>query len=344
MKKIKLLTFSASHSFGAMLQCYALCKVLKDMGYEVELLNIPLAKSNFGFIGNLTHQINKLVVGRFKKKRLPQRISLSNNKIDDEAIYIVGSDQVWNPDITKDVALDYFFRFLPDKVKRISYAASFGNTEWTHKEVEPEVHACLHKFSAISVRENSGVTICKEVFNIDSVVTLDPTLLLDNYDELRVSKKSKIDNLVVFSFLKNTPERLDFFRHIGKKTNTRPLLMQERRMYKGMSNIPWVSVEQWVSQIANSSFVITDSFHCMVFAIIHKRQFIVLPANLKRVGRMLSLLESLGLENRYYKDIESAYETDEWLQPIDYEKVYKKLNVLREDSVSFLRSELNNER
>ncbi|MEL7587604.1 MAG: polysaccharide pyruvyl transferase family protein [Prolixibacteraceae bacterium] len=342
MAKIKLLTFSASYSFGAVLQCYALYKVLSEMGHDVELLRIPLKKSNCGFIGDLSGRINKLFVGQFKRKSLPRMISLENDHINDDDIYIVGSDQVWNPDITKNVALDYFFNFLPDNVKRISYAASFGNSEWLHDEIKPDVSECLQKFLAISVRESSGVNICKEVFNINSVLTLDPTLLLDNYDELLISKKpKKVELLVVFSFLKNTSERLNFFRYIGEKTNTRPMLMHERRMHKGISNIPWVTVEQWVSQIAHSSFVITDSFHCTVFAIIHRKQFIALPADKKRVGRILNLLDSLGLTDRWFPDIESVYKTTNWLKPIHYDEVFEKIKVLRSASINFLNTALN---
>ena len=340
MRKIKLLTFSTSYSFGALLQCYALCKILSGMGHDVELLKIPLPKTDRGLIGNLTNCINKLFVGRFKRKWLPDFVNIYDDKASSNDTYIVGSDQVWNPDITKGVALDYFFHFLPDNIKCISYAASFGNSEWLHKGIEADVCKCLQKFSAISVRESSGGRICNDIFNVKATITLDPTLLIDNYGELIVPINGKKSRLVVFSFLKYTPERLNFFRYMGEQTQTRPLLMHERRINRGVSNIPWTTVEQWVSQIAQSSFVITDSFHCMVFAILHKKQFIAMPADKKRVGRILSLLESLGLSDRYYPDIDNVYKTNKWMQPIDYDVVSEKLKVLRVASVEFLKTTL----
>lgn len=341
MKKIKLLTFSASYSFGAMLQCYALCKVLSGMGYDIELLKVPLAKPDYGFIGNLTNRINALIVGQFKRKWLPPLVTIDENQVNADDIYIVGSDQVWNTSLTRDVALDYFLGFLPNDIKRIAYAASFGNSEWDNDRIEKDVFACLQKFTAISVRERSGISICKDIFNVNSRLALDPTLLLDNYHEFVEPKTNKKRKMVVFSLLdKKTPEFFQLIRFIGKQTNTRPVMLAERRVHKEITNIPWVTVEQWVSHIANSHFVITDSFHCTVFAIIHRKQFIAMPADIKRVGRILDLLDSLGLSDRYYPDIDSVYKTKAWMLPIDYDVVFERLSVLKTDSIEFLQTSI----
>jgi hypothetical protein len=272
---------------------------------------------------------------------LPEIIQLEDIIFNENDICVVGSDQVWNTDITGEKATDYFLNFLPDKIKRIAYAASFGNTAWDNKKIENDVDSCLKKFSAISVREKTGISICSDVFKVSSQLALDPTLLLDNYDEFIANDEKNEGKLVSFLFAKKKNSGVhDLIRFISKKINKRPLMMAERRFHRGISNIPWVTVEQWVSYVANSSFVITDSFHCTVFAILHKKQFIVIPANIKRVGRILHLLESLGLTGRYYPDVQSVYEADAWLKPIDYQEVSKKLLDLRNDSMEFLKNSL----
>ena len=340
MKRIKLLTFSSANSFGAMMQCYALSKVLVALGYTVELLDIPLVQADYGFLGNVTSRIDTLFFDRFRKNRLYKQVSLLDNRINSDDIYLVGSDQVWNPSLTKDKALSYFFNFLPDEVKRISYAASFGNTNWEKKDIESEVRSCLQKFSAIGVREDTGVKICRDVFQIDATLTLDPTLLLSNYDELVSPENSSKPSLVFFSLLRTTPEMLQFVCFMGKQVHAHPVMLAKRRPHFGVTSIPWLTVDKWVSRIAGSSFVITDSFHGTVFAILFKKQFIVLPAHSERVGRILNLLQLLGLNDRYYPDIESVRKTTDWAQLIDYKGVFEKLDALRQNSMIFLESAL----
>jgi len=340
MQKIKLLTFSGENSFGAMLQCYAMSKILSDWGYEVELVKVPLDKIDYGFIGNITFRISNWFFDKFRANNLPRFIHFQDSKFDDNDIFIVGSDQVWNPDITKQNALNYFFDFLPDKTKRISYAASFGNSDWSWKNIEDKAGVCLRKFSAISVREMSGAVICRDVFHMDADVVLDPTLLLDSYKELLKGKISAKKTLVYFSLFKETPKELELIRYIGMQTGSEPLMLSNKRFLKGIRTLGWLTVQNWVSQIANSSFVITNSFHCTVFAIIHHKQFIVIATNTKRAGRILYLLESLGLSNRYYPDIEIIYKSTDWLQPIDYDKIEEKLRILRLASFEFLKKAL----
>ena len=340
MKKIKLLTFSRANSFGAMLQCYALSKVLVALGYTVELLDIPLVQDDYGFIGNITSRIDTLFFDRFRKNRLFKRVGLLDNKIDSEDIYLVGSDQVWNPSLTKDKSLSYFFNFLPDEVKRISYAASFGTANWKEKNIEPEVRSCLQRFSAIGVREDTGVKICRDVFQVNATLTLDPTLLLNNYDEIVSPEKASKSSLIFFLLLRTKPEMLQFTHFMSKQICTHPVMLSEKRPHHGVTNIPWLTVEKWISKIAGSSFVVTDSFHCTVFAILFRKKFIVLPAHPERVGRILNLLQLLGLSDRYYSDIKSVLKTTNWTQSIDYNMVFEKLNALRRDSMFFLENAL----
>jgi hypothetical protein len=342
-RRIKLLTFSGENNCGAVLQCYALSKVLVGLNYTVELLHIPLPKSDYGFVGNLTHyRIGGLFFNRFRRKWLPYQVSLNDWRNNEDDIYVVGSDQVWNPALTKDTALHYFFNFLPDGAKRISYAASFGDSEWLYKDIEREVFTCLQKFSAIGVRENSGIQTCKNIFHVNATLTLDPAMLLDDYSELMVKKKRTHTKktLITYLFVKKTPEWLQLIRFIGIQTHCRPVMLGERRMHKGISNILFPSVENWVSEIANSSFVITDTFHGVVFAILHKKQFIVILSNTNQSGRIISLLALLGIENRLYHTLEDLYNTAEWMKEIDYDTVFERLDKLRKYSISFLENSL----
>ena len=341
MEKIKLLTFSGENSFGAMLQCYALSKLLSEWGYEVELLKIPLTKRDYGLIGNITYRLTTFIFDKFRNRRLPHFIHFEECKIEKDDVFIVGSDQVWNPDLTNKVALRYFFNFLPDKSKRISYAASFGNSEWIWDDIRNDVRDCLKKFSAISVRETSGAKICKDTFHLDASVVLDPTLLLNSYEELIGESSNTKKALVFFSLLKTNSKIQDAIRYAAKRIDSESVMLGERQFHKGIRTVGWLTVENWLSQIKDSSFVITNSFHCMVFAIIFRKQFVVIPGHANRSGRVLNLLNSLGLNDRYYNSIEDLHKTDDWLEPIDYSCVIEKLEPLKSDSIAFLRKALN---
>lgn len=344
--KVKILTFSKDTNLGANLQCYALSTVLKRWGLDVQIIDFQLSKSKYSFPGNFLVYIDSLLRALFRWRFYPS-FTKKIKKADDlcadgnsDVVYIVGSDQVWNPDITKDRKLYYFFAFLPNCMKRIAYAASFGKAIWNKTSVDIEIEDYLSKFSAIGVREESGVKICDEVFNVRAEAVLDPTLLLEDYDDI-IGRKEGMENkeLVIVKFVQNEAF-YDVCKHIAEELGLKPVLLNYKRYKRGFVFRPFVTVGSWLRSIRNSSFVVADSFHCMVFAIIFKRQFIVLPAYKDRTERITNLLLKLGLDDRLYPDIESVYCDNRWMDKIDYEKVYERLEKERIHSLSFLKNSI----
>ncbi len=346
--KIDILTFSKENNFGANLQCYALSKVLTDMGHVVEILDLQLPKPKYSFPGNITLAIGNYIHQSFRKEFFPMfskqynAADYSNKEVFHADLYIVGSDQVWNVDITKrGLAKAYFFDFLPEGVKRISYAASFGVQAWSKTPYDEVIKDSLKKFSSISVRELSGVNICNDTFDVKAETVLDPTLLLENYDEITGIGDSKNNGeLICYKFV-NSEKFFNVCRHIANELNLKPVLLNQNRPRNGFIFRPFVTMKTWLDSLKNSSFVITDSFHCMVFAILFNRQFIALPSHPGRVERLVSLLSKLGLKNRLYMNIEDIYSNDEWKSTIEYKDVFSKLNKERADSVSFLKNAIN---
>jgi polysaccharide pyruvyl transferase WcaK-like protein len=341
-KNIKLLTFHKANNYGALLQCYALSKVLKDRGHNVELININHHISSDNFKKRVKDSLDLQKMKKFRMEHLPIQ---TQEYIDVQTLYdaylnadcyIVGSDQVWNPQITGSRAEIYFFDFLPEKAKKIAYAASFGISEWEHSKLTNSVKKCLNSFYAIGVREIDGINICKNTFGVDAVKTIDPTLLLDNYNELMGSKRNKQEKtLVSYFFEKN----LDFYKDLkmfASKAGLVAVSLNDNKYHKGIKSIPVPSVKKWLLSLDSSSFVITNSFHSMVFAIIFRKPFVVLPANPTRVSRMLNLLEDLGLKDRYFESFDELLATDRWKNEIDYVAVFFKLDKLKKSSLDFL--------
>lgn len=334
--KIGILTFSKSPSYGATLQCYALCRILKNMGH------IPyLIKEELPHESSLKYRMRFLIscreFRRFKKSYLPQFVST----IEGLDLVIVGSDQVWNPDLTGIKVFRFFGDYTPNNIPFISYAASFGKDVWSHHKLNDKIRMLLYqRFKAISVREASGMDICEKTFGIKATLVLDPTLLVDNFNELIV--KHGINEEFVSFKLHNPldPNWQNLMKEISLTTN---------RSHNQLSCVPHnkfytvKSVENWLSDIASSRFVLTDSFHGMLMAIKYRKPFVVFRPVLGREGRVKELLEKLGLEDRYCDNFQRGISdiiVGKINDPIDYNTVEKRLAVLREQSIKFLENSI----
>jgi hypothetical protein len=342
---IRILTFSKENSFGANLQCYALSKVLINMEHKVEIIDFRLPEKHSTILGEIGSYISHILFVQFRKKFLPKftrhyknRKDLVNN-LPYADCYIVGSDQVWNTEITKELAINYFLDFVPNNKKRVAYAASFGNKQWKETKEDNLIKDALSKFNAIGVREESGLTILNSWFNIQGEIVLDPTLLLKNYDEI-LSDTNFEDGTLVSYRLVNDSLYPDQVLELAKRLNLKPVLLNHRRPHRGFTYRAFVGVKGWLKSISNSSFIITDSFHCMVFAIIFRKKFIVIPSHPLRTSRLTDLLEKLDIKDRFYTKLSDLQNTTKWMDPIDYTKIHERLENERNKSLSFLKNSL----
>ena len=266
--------------------------------------------------------------------------------------YIVGSDQVWRPSCYPYL-YNYFLDFTKDtQVKRIAYAASFGTDEW---EFTPEqtshCASLLKKFDAVSVREKSAVQLCREHFGVDAIHVLDPTLLLNKADYLSLlttellKKRKKYCvaytlgiNAENYNILEEVAEHLQCK---GKMITLRPwALPKELKRYKNYNHLP---VEDWLSQFYQASFVITDSFHGCVFAILFHKPFVVIENKGRGSARFHSLLDLLGLQDRLVTSYDDflCKKMELLSRPVDYDKVNAVLKIKQTESMDFLKCALS---
>ncbi|WP_341226037.1 polysaccharide pyruvyl transferase family protein [uncultured Arcticibacterium sp.] len=345
--KISILTFHNANNYGALLQCYALSKVLKEKGHTVELLNfIPSKKAAGASIKSIIKRVIFIRrLNNFRKEELPA-VTIKYSSLNDllekppkADLFIVGSDQVWNYDITSKHSEIFFFNFLRNETPRMAYAASFGLEKWEVGSKREEIQSYLKKFISIGVREIEGGKILKEQLNSNSHLVLDPTLLLNDYTNLLKSNTGVKDAVVGFKFEKGK-EWYDCIKYVASQYGVKALSLNENKKINGIQSVRMPSVKNWLSHLNKASFIITDSYHCMLFSIILKKQFIALPANPKRISRMRSILKILNLDNRYYNSINDIYLDEHWKEEIDYNKVHLKLNELRKESLLFLNSSI----
>lgn len=244
-----------------------------------------------------------------------------------------------------------FFPFLGDtKIKRFSYAASFGvnSCEYTLDQ-RRTCSLLLKKFCAVSVREFSAINICRNYFGVEAEQVLDPTLLLsvDDYKSLirKENTETSKGNMLVY-ILDRTKEKINLAEKIARDKGLQLLWLDspdEQNEDSGLKEHVKISVERWLRSFDDAEFVLTDSFHGCVFSIIFKKQFIVLGNRERGLDRFDSLLTLLSLRNRLICSLDE-YESKVLVldEQIDYKKVDCKLAVERVHSLNFLQNNLAN--
>jgi len=372
MKKIGILNFQHSNdNYGAVIQAAALTYILKKQGFEgAEHIDfIPkskppplpflkriirlLSKNPFSIIKTKLANNNKTIGNAqtfedFRNNHINRTIKsysdleqLSELK-DAYSAVIVGSDQVWRVAFTDKFASVYFLSFLSTNTKRISYAASFGLHYWEEEkksELSLSIKKELQKFDDISVREKSGVNICKDVFDVDATHVLDPTLLVEYsfYQKILMNLSNKKSDTIVYYKLDLNKEFLDFTSSIANQLQCD---IQNIYYHEEMNKKSFTDVPEWLSKIKNSQLIITDSFHCVCFSIIFKKQFICVANKRRGIERLQSLLGELGLLDRLCFDYSIENREDLLTKKIDYTEIDNKLNLLRNISIEFLSNSL----
>lgn len=347
--KVALLTIWHEKNYGAVLQAYATIKALKLLGHNPYMINIHIkdtVKSTFvGKIANIIEYFTPATYkfNRFWRKYIP--VTKKYDNIDElyshppvADCYIVGSDQVWNPDITKKYWKIFFLDFGSNDIKRISYASSIGVNKWMYDRYTESIHKLLHNFSHVTCREETGVEILREVFGIGANCVLDPTLLFDSYDEF-VPKRMENKTLVYYP-LSEDDELESYCKELAYKLGLKPVNTNKKTKILCKLIFNRVGVEDWVNNIANANFVITRSFHGLAFCLIFQKQFAILQSRNGRGTRLENLLSKLNLSNRIYCSTAQMDLCKPWEETIDYSKITPLLESLRQQSWNILKKML----
>ena len=346
-RKIGILTFHKSQSYGAVLQCYALYNALKNnLRCDVGIIDFYPPR----FAKN-KKKTNSSPFYDFSNRNLPFvteecstldqcLVSLKNdqNPITD---IVVGSDQVWNPEILKDTLQDYFLCQAMPGIKKYAYAASFGTeTLQANPQTAEIISNALKDFHAIGVREKNGVQICMELGRDNAHEVVDPTLLVPSEIYDRFIDQTFCPNRICGFFLAKQSYQPVIVKAIARSQKVSPLFLAGKApFFSFIKSVKTPGVEQFVSAIHNSAGVVTDSFHGVCFAIIFKRQFVVLPSYKKdRFIRIAALLEKFGLQDRVIADYNPQKAVSKMLEPIDYSKVYDILLEHRKTSMDFIKT------
>lgn len=383
--KIGIITFWQSNdNYGQVLQCLALQQYLINLGHKPFLIkyaptgNSPVKK------GSIIKRFLKVLLvfpairtyKKYKEKkenlRLAEIIEVKNKKREFDKFrsehiaatdkvyhsieelracppeadcYITGSDQVWIMTLANEHNKGYFLDFGPKNVKRVSYAASFSRYDYP-KELLPVLKEMLSHFDAISVREESGVEICKAI-GIEAKHVVDPTLLMNMDFYKHIASSARIqDSKFAYLYLINIKNKDEIYwaklsKYIAKK-GIKPIVTTSSGHFPGRELITdveyvYATIPEWLSYIDKSEFVATTSFHGLVLSLIHNKNFVYFPLkghNSQGNTRITSLLSDLDLENKICRSANDVVKCID--SKVDWEKVNARLENLIENSRDFI--------
>ena len=339
-------------NYGALLQYYALEKALKKNKIDAYWLRYVI--KNKPEIKNIAKKIVRdFCYGKNKKniyntlelfeKFIIKYCKVSDLKYDSEKtleervpeadIYITGSDQVWG-----GILKPNYLCFAPKNKIKCSYAASFGK-KTINKEHMDTISPWVKQLDFVSVREMSGIHICREI-GIEAQQVLDPTLLLDA-KEYPV-KKDKNSTEIFCYFLNINSNNQVHWEKIEeladcKKMNIGVACTEDTFKYFKEEEIQFLGPEEWLNRYYNAEYIITNTFHGTVFAIIFNKPFIVITQEGKtgkQNERIYSLLYSFNLLDRLYdskKEIVDQIDTF-----IDWNRINDEIKLKRMASFEYI--------
>lgn len=258
---------------------------------------------------------------------------------------VVGSDQVFRPRYCNVPA--YFLYYVKNDILRISYAASFGKDDWSEfsSDITKKCAVAAKKFKAVSVREESAVTLCKNYLGVPAEHLIDPTLLLEKEEYIHLIENDDSvpkEHILMCYLLDRSDEKNEIKEICSKKLNLNAIeVMPEELFHINASTIEkciYPSVSKWIAGFRDAQFVLTDSFHGTVFAIIFNKPFIAIANNGRGIARFSSLLKIFGLEDRLIFSVNDIQ--DKLFQPINYMEVNKIKKEWQNKSFNFLLTNL----
>ena len=379
--KLGILTQPLHHNYGGLLQNYALQQVLMRAGHEVETIDWRSPKA--GWLRICLSRVKwtllpALLPYKYKKPKFNYQptdkematIRRNTNHFIDTYIrhtphvqsldgfarqaeegqyegYVVGSDQCWRPRYNSFMPA-MFLSFARDvNVKRIAYAASFGTDNW---EFTPEMTSLCaplaRKFDLVTVREDSGVKLCKDHLGVEASHVLDPTMLITKEDYIRLVETEKEPQSAgtLFNFILDPDKtKTVFIKRVADEMNLKPFQVlpkyqaetrTKEDVKKRIEGCVYPGVTTWLRAFMDAEMTIVDSFHGMVFSILFNKPFWVIGNADRGLSRFTSLLKIFNLEYRLL-DV-SELERVDYSSLIDWDNVNSILEKKREESKELL--------
>lgn len=355
--RIGILTHPLESNYGGILQNFALQEVFMKMGHDP--ITLRTGKTTYSlwakrFVKSIVGRINGKVVSiplipfvyekrqsgiesfvRKYIKTTKKVLWYSSDLIDKYQIeaLCVGSDKSWASYFKR--IDDMFFAFARDyDIIKFSYAPSFGTDKWEFNAEQTEkCRELVKSFTGVSVREHSGVKLCKDSLNVDAKWLLDPTLLLsaDDYSSLCANINQRKDDFILAYILNYTDEKKKYIEKARLSLKKEVVLLMAENNVRSND-----TVEKWISLFRDAHFVVTDSYHGTIFSIIFHKAFISLANPFRGTERFKSLSGMFALDKNILTTIPDEFR----LAKIDWTMIDEEIQNRQKESINFIKDSL----
>lgn len=374
-KKIAIFSCHRDPNYGSMLQAFALAAAIKQQGWDAEYIDYyPLRdprkpirrlkwvikwpfnkitgwvrpsqpKSEFSFFSTIEFTNTIAAFKRFQKEYIPaskQRYFYdtikSNLIVEDYYNYMVGSDQTWSP-VLYMPEKPYFLDFA-ELPRRNAYAPSMGTTN-IPDEFKMLITKKLRGFSNLSCREAANSKMLTELLGREVKHVLDPTLLLKGTDWDKIATKPKIEGDYILVYLLGEKDSIiRFAEKLAQKYQLPLYYVLTRPKYLSMKNLlSGVGPDDWVGLVRNARYVVTDSYHGVLFCVNYNVNFYAFSKregglDSEDNGRIVEFLRFVGLEERFQDDKDNP----QLFNDIDFSKANEVIRTMRISSFDYLKT------
>lgn len=335
-------------NYGSSLTYYALGTVLEKMGKQV--LMLPIAKTNgTPFEPEIQFTIDFISkYFRIGNKRTYDKMYEYNQFCDS---FMLGSDQLWVGSYIDLVGYTFFLDFVDKNKKKIAFSTSFGKNDFQASDKECATASdYLKRFDAISVREKSGIDICKKRFDVNADQVFDPVFLCDrtDYDKLADSVDKKIKSKYLLCYILDpTSEKEAAARKIAEHENLKILTIIGMKEYKYASTkwctgevLPRITSEEFLFYIKHCSYLLTDSHHGTCFGIIYHKPYSAVVNVNRGATRFETVANALNLRSRLFYDANEICSSERAFETINYSDVDIRLSAETERAFLWLKNAL----
>ena len=365
MKEVGIMTWFKYNNYGTVLQAYALSKKLENMQVIPEIINYrpKIRKTNI-YDMKIKFILKQLINKNYQKKYISEiskinekfskfrkdSLSISNEvdtytelkeKADSLDKVVCGSDQIWSP-IFYDP--HYYLDFVDNDTKKISYAPSFGVSDIYEEGVKKGIEKLLNRFENISVREEQGKEIIKEICDKNVEIVLDPTLLITKEEWIKlfeIKEDKNKDNYILCYFLESNKKYLKVAKELSKKLKVPIKIIPTNNLidkFNKDSILFDCGPKEFVEYISHAKCVLTDSYHGVLFSINFNKPFVALKRfkenKFSQNSRIINILSRFNLEDRLYNNKSLN------LSPIYYKTINREIAIERKKSIDFLRKSI----
>lgn len=363
-KKVGIITFHHTSNYGATLQAYALWKYIDSLGYNVEIIDYRPLKAVWHYLkdilpirrlsaGEKKIKINSFFIGQIMKSFKMRLFLKSKMKLSQKTFYqrskllsydhqynvaITGSDQTWCVNSIRSFDASFFLDFInSENTCKISYAPSFGLTK-NLGDNKSKIVSLLEDYKMISVRDSNGVNILSSL-GIDNVKkVLDPTFLI-GYTDLVKKPKNKNKYILMYNhhgIVNNNVKKL--VEKLVEKQDLEIISLGNPTASMTNKNLVGISVQEWLGYFYHASYIITNSFHGVVFSIIFQKNFSFIPYG-NTNQKVMDLLEIFDLKERLLNNQPDALDNQQ--KSINYATVNEQREYLVKYSQQYLQTALN---